>query len=138
MGLASDISEWSAIIAGLAQRFQVIAFDNRGAGRTSKPDQPYSIEQMADDTAGLLATLGVTRTRVLGSSPARHYMRIRLAKAHALLQQTDLGVTEIAMSAGFGSLEHFSRAYRARFGLAPSHDRRQIVSAPTMRRGGDI
>lgn len=73
--------------------------------------------------------------RELGSSPARHYMQIRLSRAHALLQQTDLAVTEIAMSAGFGSLEHFSRAYRARFGLAPSRDRRQIVSAPAMRRG---
>ncbi|HWA42815.1 MAG TPA: GlxA family transcriptional regulator [Hypericibacter adhaerens] len=73
--------------------------------------------------------------RALGSAPACHYMQIRLARAHALLQQTDLGVTEIAMSAGFGSLEHFSRVYRARFGLAPSRDRRQTVSAPTMRRG---
>jgi AraC family transcriptional regulator, carnitine catabolism transcriptional activator len=74
--------------------------------------------------------------RELSSSPARHYTQIRLAKAHALLQQTDLGVTEIAMSAGFGSLEHFSRAYRARFGIAPSRDRRQTVSAPAMRRRG--
>ena len=74
--------------------------------------------------------------RETGMSPARHYMQIRLARAHALLQQTDLAVTEIAMSAGFGSLEHFSRVYRARFGLAPSRDRRQIVAAPAMRRGG--
>jgi AraC family carnitine catabolism transcriptional activator len=74
--------------------------------------------------------------RELGGSPARHYMQIRLSRAHALLQQTDLGVTEIAMSAGFGSLEHFSRAYRARFGLAPSRDRRQTVTAPAMRRSG--
>jgi AraC family carnitine catabolism transcriptional activator len=74
--------------------------------------------------------------RKTGMSPARHYMQIRLSKAHALLQQTDLGVTEIAMSAGFGSLEHFSRVYRARFGIAPSRDRRQIVAAPAMRRGG--
>jgi AraC family carnitine catabolism transcriptional activator len=74
--------------------------------------------------------------RETGMSPARHYMQIRLARAHALLQQTDLAVTEIAMSAGFGSLEHFSRVYRARFGLAPSRDRRQIVAAPARRRGG--
>jgi len=64
----------------------------------------------------------------------RHYQHIRLTKAHALLQQTDLSVTEIAVSAGFGSLEHFCRVYRRQFGCRPRDDRRQSVSAPVLRR----
>ena len=51
-----------------SKRRRVIAFDNRGAGRTDKPDIPYTIEMMADDAAGLLRTLEVKRADVLGVS----------------------------------------------------------------------
>jgi AraC family carnitine catabolism transcriptional activator len=98
-------------------------------------EEPMSCPAIAEAVGLPLRQLQRLFERELGSSPARHYMQVRLARAHALLQQTDLAVTEIAMSAGFGSLEHFSRVYRARFGLAPSRDRRQIVAAPAMRRG---
>jgi AraC family transcriptional regulator, carnitine catabolism transcriptional activator len=70
----------------------------------------------------------------IGTSPVRHYQFVRLTRAHALLQQTDLSVTEIAVSAGFGSLEHFCRVYRRQFGCRPRDDRRQSVSAPVLRR----
>jgi 3-oxoadipate enol-lactonase len=40
------------IIGWPAEKFQVLAFDNRGVGRTDKPDITYSIEMLADDTAG--------------------------------------------------------------------------------------
>jgi 3-oxoadipate enol-lactonase len=43
MGLAADISEWEFLTAWLARIHRVVAFDNRGAGRTDKPDEPYSI-----------------------------------------------------------------------------------------------
>jgi len=79
VGLGTDISEWDGIIHPLAQRYRVIAFDNRGAGRTDKPDQPYSIEQMADDTEGLLRALAVERAHMLGVS-----MGGRIALALAL------------------------------------------------------
>jgi AraC family carnitine catabolism transcriptional activator len=72
--------------------------------------------------------------RALGTTPVRHYQRIRLSRAHALLQQTDLSVTEISVGAGFGSLEHFCRLYRREFGCRPRDDRRQSVSAPVLRR----
>jgi AraC family carnitine catabolism transcriptional activator len=70
----------------------------------------------------------------LGARPARHYQLIRLSRAHALLQQTDLSVTEIAVSAGFGSLEHFCRIYRREFKCRPRDDRRQSIAAPVFRR----
>jgi 3-oxoadipate enol-lactonase len=67
-GLSMDLTALRGIAPGLAQRYQVIAFDNRGAGRTDKPDIPYSIEMMADDTAGLLDALGIGRAHVMGIS----------------------------------------------------------------------
>jgi 3-oxoadipate enol-lactonase len=67
-GLAADVSEYGDMIRWLAKRFTVLAFDNRGAGRTDKPHTPYSIEQMAADTAGLMQALGMKQAHVLGIS----------------------------------------------------------------------
>lgn len=68
VGLATDISEWDGIIQWLAKKYKVLAFDNRGAGRTDKPDTLYSIEMMADDTAGLMQALGIEQAHILGIS----------------------------------------------------------------------
>jgi len=50
------------------KHFKVIAFDNRDAGRSSKAKGPYSIADMADDTAGLMDALGIRQAHVLGGS----------------------------------------------------------------------
>lgn len=68
LGLGADVSEYTSLIDQLATGCQVIAFDNRGAGRSDKPDRPYSIEIMAADALGVLDRLGVTRASVLGIS----------------------------------------------------------------------
>lgn len=68
----------------------------------------------------------------LGVTPIRYYLWLRINRAHRLLQQTDLSVAEVASCAGFGSLEHFSRAYRKFFGCAPSDDRLQSRDAPVL------
>lgn len=52
----------------LSQHFQVITFDNRGAGGTDKPDGPYTTAQMAGDTVGLLEALGIELAHVVGHS----------------------------------------------------------------------
>ncbi len=68
LGLGTDISEWDGIISWFAERYQVLAFDNRGVGRTDKPDIAYSIEMMADDTAGLMQKLGIKQAYIVGIS----------------------------------------------------------------------
>jgi pimeloyl-ACP methyl ester carboxylesterase len=52
----------------LAEHLQVIAFDNRGVGKTDKPEGPYTAELLAEDTAGLLAGLDIAQAAVLGHS----------------------------------------------------------------------
>ncbi len=60
-GLGSNLLAWYAQIEVLSRHYKCVVFDNRGAGRTDKPDAPYSIKQMADDTAGLMDASGITR-----------------------------------------------------------------------------
>src|SRR4051794_22560212 len=52
----------------LANTFDVLAYDQRGLGRTSKPDQPYSIADYADDAAAVLDAVGWERAKVVGVS----------------------------------------------------------------------
>ena len=68
LGLGTDISEWDRIIHWLAKKCQVLAFDNRGVGRSDKPEIAYSIEMMADDTAGLMQALGIKQAHIVGIS----------------------------------------------------------------------
>jgi len=68
MGLGGDMQAWALQAPALAKHFRVITFDNRGSGRTSSPDKPYSIAGMADDLAALLDSLGVPKAHILGWS----------------------------------------------------------------------
>lgn len=67
-GLGSDLQAWALQVPTLSKHFRVITYDNRGAGRTSSPDKPYSIAGMADDLAALLDELKVEKASILGYS----------------------------------------------------------------------
>jgi 3-oxoadipate enol-lactonase len=67
-GLGSDITLFSQLIPGLAAHRQVIALDNRGAGRSDKPDIPYSVAMMADDAVAVLDALRIETADILGVS----------------------------------------------------------------------
>lgn len=67
-GLAQDISQWGWLTDWGAQTHRVLAFDNRGAGRTDKPDAPYTIPMMATDTDALMESVGMSHATVLGIS----------------------------------------------------------------------
>ncbi len=86
MGFTANAAAWGPQIPALAERYRVIAFDNRGSGRTSQPEGPYTIPQMADDAAGLLDALGIESAHVIGASMGgmiaqefalRHPQRVR-------------------------------------------------------------
>jgi len=69
MGYSGTMDLWQPrVLASLARRYRVIIFDNRGMGETPSSEKPFSIEQFADDTAGLLDALGIKQAHVLGWS----------------------------------------------------------------------
>jgi transcriptional regulator GlxA family with amidase domain len=51
---------------------------------------------------------------------------LRLERARALVTQTAMPVIEVAFACGFVSAPHFSRTYKARFGLSPAFERRRF------------
>lgn len=67
-GLGSDITLFGGVLAGLTKQRKVVAFDNRGSGRSDKPDAPYTIELMAADAVGVLDSLAIEQADVLGVS----------------------------------------------------------------------
>ena len=93
-------------------------------------ETPLTCPEIASALSVSLRQLERNFIDTFGVTPKRYYLVLRLNHAHALLQQTDLSVTEIAVSAGFASTEHFSRAYRSQFGESPSRDRQQVTWAP--------
>ena len=83
-GLGSDVSEVASVTGPLAKQCTVLVFDNRGAGRSDKPDEPYTLEGMVEDTAGVMRAAGMTRASVLGISMGG---RIALARDRFLFRQ---------------------------------------------------
>jgi len=90
-GLGVQIPSWSeTLIDGLVgEGFRVIAYDNRDCGLSTrmtaagpadikaafaqarakeKVDAPYTLDDMADDAAGLLDALGIAKAHIVGSS----------------------------------------------------------------------
>src|SRR4051794_22156900 len=86
MGLATQMLGWPEDFCRLLadEGFHVVRYDNRDVGRSTHVDAPpptlgqivlrsrkaaaYSLEDMADDAAGLLDHLGVARAHVVGAS----------------------------------------------------------------------
>jgi AraC family carnitine catabolism transcriptional activator len=97
-------------------------------------DEPLACGEIARRVGLSLRQLERRFKFELQCSLLQHYKLIRIRKAHQLLQQTELSVTEVAFSCGFSSSEYFCRVYRAFFSCLPSRDRLQSTTAPVLRR----
>jgi len=86
-------------------------------------ETPLSAAALARATGISLRQLERLFAAELGATPQQYYLRIRLAHARQLLQQTDMQVIAVALACGFGSAAPFSRAYKAHFGRTPRQDR---------------
>ena len=65
---AAPAMAWFFQVRAFRKHYRVVAFDNRGAGRSSKPAGPYTTKMMAADTIGLMDHLGIAQANILGYS----------------------------------------------------------------------
>ncbi len=80
-GLGVHTDEYRALIGALARHHRVLAADNRGAGSSDKPDEPYSYEMMAADTLAAMDAAGVVAADIVGFSMGAR-IAIELCLAH--------------------------------------------------------
>lgn len=68
-GTGGDLRFRPGVFDGpLPGRFEVLAYDQRGMGRSSKPDVRYRMADYADDAAGLMDAVGWDDALVIGVS----------------------------------------------------------------------
>ena len=67
-GLASTSHIWDLVAQRLARAFRVVAYDQRGHGRSSKPSWGYGYAMVTADAVGVIRSLRLTRPVVVGHS----------------------------------------------------------------------
>ena len=79
--LTTNASSWGAIRGALAKKARTIAIEQQAHGHTPDRDAPITVEQMTDDTAALLESLGIRDADVVGYSMGGS-IALRLAVKH--------------------------------------------------------
>jgi len=59
---------WFRQIPTFKEKYRCVVFDNRGVGRSSMPDYPYTMKMFANDTIGLMDALDIPSAHILGIS----------------------------------------------------------------------
>lgn len=67
-GLGYTADMWFRILPALSEPRQTVRFDNRGVGRSTVPEELWTLEDMADDAAAVLDAAGVDTAHVFGIS----------------------------------------------------------------------
>ena len=93
-GMSGTHVAWGETFKGaLEEGFDVVAFDNRGIGLSERIEEPFTIAELAEDTAALLDELGWESAHVLGISMGGMIAQ-ELALAHpGRLRSLALGCT---------------------------------------------
>jgi 3-oxoadipate enol-lactonase len=69
MGMSGTALHWSEpFLSALQRDFETIVYDHRGVGASSRMGERFTIAQLAEDAAGLLAALELDSAHVLGIS----------------------------------------------------------------------
>lgn len=113
---------------GLGRAFDLIAYDQRGLGRSDKPDVRYSMADYADDAAALLDGLGFERIKVVGVSFGGMVAQELVLRHPTKVERLVLACTSPGGAGGasfpFHEIEHLTGEARARH-LMPISDVRR-------------
>jgi 3-oxoadipate enol-lactonase len=116
-----------------ARGFDLLAYDQRGLGRSSKPDVPYSMAQYADDAAALLDHVGWPTARVIGVSFGGMVAKELALRHPERVERLVLACTSPGGAGGssfpFHEIEHLQGEARARHLIPVSDTRRDATWA---------
>jgi AraC family transcriptional regulator, regulatory protein of adaptative response / DNA-3-methyladenine glycosylase II len=100
-------------------------------------DDPESWGGAAPSVEQLAARLGVSARHVrrifeaqFGVSPVQYLQTRRLLTAKQLLADTELAITQVALTSGYASVRRFNAAFALHYGLNPTRLRREGALRP--------
>jgi AraC-like DNA-binding protein len=88
------------------------------------PSRDWSVQELAASAALSRAQFTRRFTAQHGTAPAQYVIKARIDRAHQLLTETGMTVTQVAAALGYTDVPYFSRQYKDRTGRPPSADRR--------------
>ncbi len=126
------------IISGLFFKMSSCIYENNSMNLTKKPnadlvilkkiigfvqqnyDKRISLNEIAN--AGNIGESKCCKLfkEYIGQTPIGYLTQYRLSKSIQLLKDTDMGITEIALSTGFNGNSYFSEIFKKNYGISPS------------------
>jgi 3-oxoadipate enol-lactonase len=127
-GTGGDLRNTPNVFDGpFPKHFDTLAYDQRGLGRSAKPDHTYSMVHYADDAANLLKAIGWLNALVVGVSFGGMVAQEFAIRHPQLMTRLVLCCTSPGGAGGASyplhTIEHMSRADRARH-MIPISDKR--------------
>ncbi len=95
-------------------------------------DQDLSLETIAAQTGLSSFHLHRIFTSTTGETPKQITLRLRLERAAVMLLTRQDSILHVALACGFQSHEVFSRAFRQRFEMTPTHYRKRGIATSEM------
>ena len=77
------------------------------------------INDYATLTGRSVSTFNREFKRLYGTTPNKWLIEKRLSKAHGLLRDTNLNVTQVSMEVGYENISHFIESYKKVYGITP-------------------
>lgn len=113
---------WDAV-HNPGRRVTDTAVDDIARQLRQDPGRDWTVAEMAFRAS--LSRAQFTRRFVaqLGMSPAQYLIQARIDRAHQLLTESGMTVTETAAALGYTDVPYFSRQYKQRTGRTPRQDR---------------
>ena len=115
----------------LPRAFDVLSYDQRGLGQTSKPDAPYTMADYADDAARLMDHIGWASAKVIGVSFGGMVAQEFVLRHPSRVERLVLACTSPGGAGGasfpFHQIEHMGREERARHMIPISDTRRDAA-----------
>lgn len=82
-------------------------------------EEPFDLDACAEKLRLSRRQIERLFNRYLGVTPVRYMNDLRLQRGRALLAETDMSVTDVAIACGYTSASHFSKSFRQRYGVSP-------------------
>lgn len=114
------------------QSTETLAVDDGDVAETirfirSHADQNITVPDILDHVAVSRRSLEIRFKNAIGHSIEQEMINSRIARAKALLSETAMPITQVALNSGYQSSTGFSAAFRKETGMSPRDFRKQIA-----------